>query len=76
MKKLSAKDFKNLNSKNGLLHILSNEEMNLDKTLRYIRYEERLADLQVELIKLQQLLIKPGKVKSTSNGSRPKNNKS
>lgn len=54
MKKLSAKDFKNLNSKNGLLHILSNEEMNLDKTLRYIRYEERLADLQVELIKLQQ----------------------
>ena len=54
MKKLSAKDFKNLNSKNGLLHILSNEEMNLDKTLRYVRYEERLADLQVELIKLQQ----------------------
>ena len=37
-----------------MLHILSNEEMNLDKTLRYIRYEERLADLQVELIKLQQ----------------------
>ena len=54
MKKLSAKDVKNLNSKNGLLHILSNEEMNLDKTLRYVRYEERLADLQVELIKLQQ----------------------
>ena len=54
MKKFSVKDFKNLNSKKGLLHILSNEDLNLDKTLRYVKYEARLAELQVELIKLQR----------------------
>ena len=37
---------------------------------------DKVNDSLKELIKLQQLLIKPDKVKSTSNGSRPKNNKS
>lgn len=37
---------------------------------------QQVNDSLKELIKLQQLLIKPTKVKSTSNGSRPKNNKS
>lgn len=54
VKKISAKDFARITSKKGLLHVLSNKTMNLDKTLRYVKYEERLAELQVELIKLQQ----------------------
>jgi len=37
---------------------------------------DKVNDSLRELIKLQQLLIKSNKVKSTSNGSRPKNNKS
>lgn len=51
--KLSVKDWKLINSKKGLLHILSNKEINLARTLRYVKYENRLGELQEELIKLQ-----------------------
>ena len=46
-----------LNSKKGLLALLSREPFNIQRSLRYIDYEKRLAKLQVELIRLQTWAI-------------------
>lgn len=46
-----------LNSKKGLLALLSEEPYNLSKAIRYVDYEKRLAKLQVELVKLQTWAI-------------------
>ncbi len=52
--KFSSKQWKNVSSKKGLMHILHNgPEVNLKKTNNYVKYERRLEDLQEELIKLQ-----------------------
>lgn len=51
--KIGTKDWKNLNTKKGLLHILNGKDINIDKSLRYVKYEKRLSNLQHELIKLQ-----------------------
>ncbi len=52
--KLKEKEWNLINSKKGLLHILNNPpELNLKKTSRYVAYENRLKELQAELIKLQ-----------------------
>ncbi|PQJ78739.1 polyphosphate kinase 2 [Polaribacter porphyrae] len=56
--KLSASDLKKLNSKKGLITLLSKEPLNIDKALRYINYEKRLKKLQTELIRLQTWAIK------------------
>jgi len=57
MNNFSEKELKNLNSKKGLLSILSNEVINLPKTLRYIDYERQLKTLQTELIRQQACII-------------------
>lgn len=57
MNTLSEKDLKKLNSKKGLLSILSNEVINLPKTIRYIDYEKELKILQTELIRQQTCII-------------------
>jgi len=57
MESLSDKDVKKLNSKKGLLSLLNNEVVNLQKSIRYIDYEKKLKKLQVELIKLQACII-------------------
>ncbi len=57
MESLSDKDVQKLNSKKGLLSLLNNEVINLQKSIRYIDYEKKLKKLQVELIKLQSCVI-------------------
>lgn len=54
---LSIKDIEKLNSKKGLISLLNNDTINLQKTIRYIDYEKKLKKLQVELIKLQSCVI-------------------
>ncbi|MHB0756194.1 polyphosphate kinase 2 [Polaribacter sp. M15] len=58
MKKLTKSDLKKLNSKKGLLALLSKEPLNVDRALRYVKYEKKLKELQVELIRLQTWAIK------------------
>lgn len=57
MNNFSEKDLKKLNSKKGLLSILSNDIINLPKTIRYIDYEKELKTLQTELIRQQAHII-------------------
>jgi len=56
-KQLSDKEVRKLNSKKGLLSLLSKEPLNVDRALRYIDYERKLKKLQVELIRLQTWAI-------------------
>jgi len=51
--KLDEVGVKKLNSKKGLLALLSKEPFNISKAIRYVDYEKKLAKLQVELIRLQ-----------------------
>jgi polyphosphate kinase 2 len=57
MTKLSQKDLKRLNSKKGLLSMLSEENINLTRTLRYLKYTRQLKELQTELIRQQACII-------------------
>lgn len=58
----SIKDLKLLNSNLAIKLLLNQgDEINPEKALRSIRYEKTLEDLQVELIKLQQWVIKNNK---------------
>ena len=52
--KITEKDLKLLNKKKGLKLFLSRENSSISRTLRYLRYENRLIQLQEELIKLQK----------------------
>jgi len=54
---LSPKNLKKLNSKKGLLSLLSKEPINIDRAIRYVDYLKKLEDLQVELIRLQTWAI-------------------
>jgi len=54
---LSSEDLKKLNSKKGLIALLSKEPLNIQKAIRYVNYEKKLKKLQVELIKLQSWVI-------------------
>jgi polyphosphate kinase 2 len=51
------KDLKKLNSKKGLLALLSKSPLNLDRAIRYVDYQKKLEKLQVELIRLQTWAI-------------------
>ena len=58
MKKiLTEADLKKLNSKKGLLALLSKGPINTDRALRYVDYEKKLVKLQTELIRLQTWAI-------------------
>jgi polyphosphate kinase 2 len=57
MEELTPKDIEKLNSKKGLTSLLLNEIINPQKTVRFIDYEIKLKNLQVELIKLQACII-------------------
>jgi polyphosphate kinase 2 len=56
--KLKDLDLKKLNSKKGLIALLSKEPLSIEKALRYVDYQKRLKKLQVELIRLQTWTIK------------------
>ncbi|NLP57916.1 polyphosphate kinase 2 [Lutibacter sp. B1] len=55
--KLTQADVDLLNTNKGLTAILSKEPYNLEKALRYVKYEKRLKKLQVELVRLQSWAI-------------------
>lgn len=57
MNNFSEKELNKLNSKKGLLSILSDDVINLPKTIRYIDYERQLKKLQIELIRQQACII-------------------
>ncbi len=54
---LTKSDLKNLNSKKGLLALLSKEPLSVERALRYINYQKKLKKLQTELIRLQTWVI-------------------
>jgi len=51
---ITEKDLKLLNKKKSLKLFLSRENVSISRTLRYLNYENRLIQLQEELIKLQK----------------------
>ncbi|MCB0461319.1 MAG: polyphosphate kinase 2 [Flavobacteriaceae bacterium] len=54
MTELTAKDLRLLNSKKGIKQFLMDENYSIPKILRYVKYENKLKELQEELIKLQK----------------------
>lgn len=58
--KLEEEDVKILNTNKGLKALLSREPYNLEKAVRYVKYERKLKKLQVELIRLQSWAISKG----------------
>jgi polyphosphate kinase 2 len=54
---LTQQDIDILNSSKGLKALLSKEPYNVEKALRYVKYEKKLKKLQVELIRLQSWAI-------------------
>jgi polyphosphate kinase 2 len=57
-KEFSPSDLKKLNSKKGLLALLSKEPLSTERALRYVNYQKKLEKLQVELIRMQSWTIK------------------
>ena len=52
--KFESADIKKLNSNSALKYLLQMDEpLSFEKTLRFVKYEEELERLQVELIKMQ-----------------------
>jgi polyphosphate kinase 2 len=51
---LTAEELDAINSKKGLLQLLSTKKINARKALVKLRYEEELEKLQIELVKLQR----------------------
>jgi polyphosphate kinase 2 len=56
--KLSAKDLRTINTKEGLLKLLSSKDMDVRKVLKTMKYEKELDALQIELLKLQDHVVK------------------
>lgn len=61
MGELSEKDANLLSSKKGLKILLSQDELNLERALRNVKYEKELKKLQIELLKLQDWVKKSNK---------------
>ena len=58
---LTEEDIQLLNSKMGLRQLFTEKRLNYQKTLRITRYVNELRDLQTELIKLQNWVIRENK---------------
>jgi polyphosphate kinase 2 len=54
---LTAEDIELLNSKLGLRNLFSSKKVDVQKALRYTKYEYDLIDLQAEMVKLQSWVI-------------------
>lgn len=54
---LTEKELKNINSKDGLMALLQDETLDVEKALRFIKYEKRIEELHEELIKLQNWVV-------------------
>jgi polyphosphate kinase len=57
---LTQEDVEILNTNKGLRALLSKEPYNLEKAVRFVKYEKKLKKLQVELIRLQSWAIDEG----------------
>ena len=58
---LTAKELEAVNTKEGLLQLLSTKNVNVKKALVKLRYEQELEKLQVELVKLQRSIQLDGR---------------
>lgn len=58
---LSERDIRLLNSKMGLKQLLKFDVLNIEKSLRNVKYEKQLKKLQIELLKVQNWLVKTNK---------------
>ncbi|UMB54798.1 polyphosphate kinase 2 [Lutibacter sp. A64] len=56
--KLTPENIDHLNTNKGLTALLSREPYNLERAVRYVKYEKRLKKLQIELIRMQTWAIK------------------
>ncbi|MDB2385306.1 polyphosphate kinase 2 [Polaribacter sp.] len=56
-KKLVESQVQKLNSKKGLVALLSKAPFNIERGLRYVNYQKKLKTLQIELIRLQTWAI-------------------
>ena len=54
---ITPKNLKKLNSKEGLLALASKGPLNIERAIRYVNYQKKLDQLQVELIRLQTWAI-------------------
>ena len=60
-KALTEDELSQVNSKKGLLQLLATKNVNVDKALLKLRYEQELEKLQVELVKLQRTVQLEGR---------------
>jgi polyphosphate kinase 2 len=60
-KALTEEDLTQVNSKKGLLQLLATKNVNVDKALLKLRYEQELEKLQIELVKLQRTVQLEGR---------------
>ena len=58
---ITTSDLERLNSKDGYLKLLRNKEVDVDKLLATLQYEEDLEQLQIELLRLQSWVVKEKK---------------
>ena len=59
--KLTAEELAALNTKKGLIKLLMSKNVNVDKALVKLRYEQQLELLQMELVKLQRAVQLSGR---------------
>lgn len=60
-RELTQLEVKKLNSKKGLFALMSEENYNVDRALRYIDYERKLKKLQTEFVRMQKWIIENNK---------------
>jgi polyphosphate kinase 2 (PPK2 family) len=58
---LTHEELSAINSKKGLLQLLSTKNVNVEKALIKLRYEQELERLQIELVKLQRSVQQEGR---------------
>jgi polyphosphate kinase 2 len=58
---LNAEELAEINSKKGLLQLLSSKNIDVRKALEKLRYEQELERLQIELVKLQRSVQQEGR---------------
>ncbi|MDF1642631.1 MAG: polyphosphate kinase 2 [Pseudomonadales bacterium] len=58
---LSSEELAEINTKKGLLKLLSSKNINVEKALIKLRYEQELEKLQMELVKLQRSVQHEGR---------------
>lgn len=51
------KEIKHINTKDGLMSLLQQDNLDFDKAIRFVKYENRMEKLQEELIKLQSWVV-------------------